>query len=327
MKRFYALAAMTALLALGSCQKTEVINESPLEIKFGAEIGKQTKAKIAFDAPDFGVFGYVNTEEWIGNENTENCLFDNIQYTKQNNEWKPQDDKLFFWPANGNEMVSFFAYSPWSNAGNVTFDVADGLTFNFPTTGNNDGSIDFMYSTPLLNQTYEDNINGVNLVFNHAMSQILFTVKTDENYIGKSQFKLESIVLKNIESNGIFTSKGDNNVWRTNTPAQKDYIFYNETTKEKQQNITKDVVYVGGNATRTKLYMIPQDATNLDFEIKYLQYDVEGTNVIQDITRTGKLALDWLANQRITYNVTISSHEITFNPQIEDWTDVPHNAK
>lgn len=242
MKRYFFIAAM-AILAVG-CQKTEIQNEVQTPIGFSTEVGKQTKAivqngqngKAAYltDQP-FGVYAYGHQ-----GTATPTPVMDNVEvsYTKATTGDNPTPEKWavstdqtvttkYYWPNDPNTTLNFYAYSPAQpktgvNSKKAAHQELTGTISHSEDTGlkltdyvHSNMYVDFMVATPVLNATYSDpNGDGANggdagvvpVDFGHKLTQVNFVVKiADTESYPNVDFKINSIVLNNIVSNGTYS--------------------------------------------------------------------------------------------------------------------------
>lgn len=136
MKKIFLFAAATAV-ALSSCSKNEVTTTSADNnaIGFGLYTGVATKGTVAststIQATDkgFGVFGYYDSSTTGGadgafaeDSSTPNFMF-NTHVTCTSGAWSYSPMK--YWPNNTRDVLSFFAYAPYSDNSSAT----NGITF------------------------------------------------------------------------------------------------------------------------------------------------------------------------------------------------------
>ena len=76
MKRLFIVASM-AIMAVG-CQKTTVENEVLTPIGFNTEVSKLTRATVAYEGTEFGVFSYANQNGALLNRPMENVKIENV---------------------------------------------------------------------------------------------------------------------------------------------------------------------------------------------------------------------------------------------------------
>ncbi len=187
--------------------------------------------------------------------------------------------------------------------------------------------------------------NGVPTLFKHKLSYVVFTVKTDKSYRvldgnlskpGDKIFTLQSITFKGLKYKGAYTQLSDEK-WEADE-ASTDQVYFNQPTvgqtiSDSQTTLTSDL---------TLNYYLPQKFTNAQyFEIVYtIKTQVTGTkSVTETVTRNVYLNPDksdaaeaepvkpfadgkWEIGKKYTVNLTFSLDEITWDPAVEDWTNV-----
>ena len=124
-----------------------------------------------------GVFAYLNGAAAPDFMNNQCATFDGTSA------WTYEP--LKYWPADGSDALSFYAYYPWRAAGGDTLDVAYDTEAKVPvlTYDNLDGSFDWMAAAqPSLK--YANGKDGVKLRFKHLLARVRFrfTVDDTEDY-------------------------------------------------------------------------------------------------------------------------------------------------
>lgn len=352
MKKVLLLAAAAGIV-LSGCVKNE-----PAET-FGA-----SDAKITFEAPavgastravpgeidnsaaypeneSFNVWGWYHENTYTSFDALTNYMTQAdgkpIMVAKEGNTWAPET--AYFWPKTG--KLTFAAYSPADAAGTYTH-TAEGLQiagFTVPAVG---GQYDLMYSDRAYNRTSSDNdykgsatntYDGVDIVFHHALSSIVFKVGTKENYSTGADidFTIKSITIKNVYNAGNFNETlTDGNGSTTRTPAwtatgdaNVEYVAF-----------TGEFAVPEDGATYTEptgaadLILLPQSFesnTAAVVEIVYT-YETAASGAIE-ATETFNLnsttnAMAWEPNKRYTYRIIFGLDKITFAPIVENWEDV-----
>ena len=262
---------------------------------------------------------------------------DPITVAKEGNTWAPETD--YFWPKTG--KLTFAAYSPADAAGTFTH-TALGLQiegFTVPAVG---AQYDLMYSDRAYNRTSSDNnysgsatntYDGVDIVFHHALSSIVFKVGTKEDYSTGADidFTIKSITIKNVYNAGNFNETlSDGNGSTTRTPAwtatgdaNVEYVAF-----------TGDFAVPEDGTTYTEptgaadLILLPQSfESNTAAVVKIVYtYETAASGAIE-ATETFNLnsttnAKAWEPNKRYTYRILFGLDKITFAPIVENWEDV-----
>ncbi len=304
MKKLFAIAAVVAV-ALTSCVKNEVITPNN-EISFKAVNHKNTKAEVygpiastTYPADEhFGVYAFHSANGFA------NTYMNNIEVEKYGSAsyWRHATD-TYYWPKDA--TLKFACYSPYEfGAGTVSADATKGVYFTgFSTTNDLSQQVDLMTSAV----SAEMSSGSVPVPFQHLLSQIKFTVKTDKEY--GAYDKVDSFRINSVKFT-VFSkadyNNGVANYWDNHAATME----YNALAAEYY--ITKD----GSKQTLgIPVMIIPQTAVaiTVDYTINYDNVNV----VTTDYTFTP--AVNWEKNTIYTYNLTIGLDEIKFEPTVVDW--------
>lgn len=353
MKKVLLLAAAAGIV-LSGCVKNEpaeTFGASDAKITFEAPaVGATTRAvpgeidnSAAYPtAEKFNVWGWYHENTYTSFDALTNYMTQAdgkpIMVAKEGNTWAPATD--YFWPKTG--KLTFAAYSPADAAGTFTH-TTQGLQiegFTVPAVGD---QYDLMYSDRAYNRTSSDNnytgsqtmnpYDGVDIVFHHALSSIVFKVGTKENYSTGADidFKIKSITIKNVYNAGNFNETlTDGNGSTTRTPAW---------TATGDANVayvafTGDFAVPEDGKTYTEptgaadLILLPQSFesnTAAVVEIVYT-YETAASGAIAAtetfILKNSTNAKTWEPNKRYTYRIIFGLDKITFAPIVENWEDV-----
>ena len=352
MKKVLLLAAAAGIV-LSGCVKNEpadTFGASDAKITFEAPaVGATTRAipgeidnSAAYPVDEkFNVWGWYHEGDYTNFAALTNYMTqangDPITVAKEGNTWAPATD--YFWPKTG--KLTFAAYSPADAAGTFTH-TAQGLQiegFTVPAVG---AQYDLMYSDRAYNRTSSDNnysgsatntYDGVDIVFHHALSSIVFKVGTKENYSTGADidFTIKSITIKNVYNAGNFNETlSDGNGSTTRTPAWKatgeanvEYVAF-----------TGDFAVPEDGRTYTEptdaadLILLPQSFEGNDAAVVEIAYTYEtAASGAIEATETFNLnsttnAKAWEPNKRYTYRILFGLDKITFAPIVENWEDV-----
>ena len=283
MKRFFILAS-AAIVALASCSKTQVVyNDAPEEIALKTVNMPMTKA--TYDA-NLGVAAFKM-------DNSE--YFPTTEFQLHNGVWT--GDK--YWPLS--TPLKFLAYGPFGQAGDVA------MTYSQIKADNVPAEIDFVYS-------YADNdgngytkkgaqVTGVYMPMKHTKAKVVITVQTGTN---EEVTKVELL----------------------NTPVKGDCTIAIPDGDVEWNSTAEDKVNVDFTTVFRHL-VIPCLPTTLRITYNSKNPDMEGLTV--DIPLDGVTMKDnnsqvvsgnWLPGYSYTYNITISSTQITIHGQTTDWIEV-----
>ena len=311
-----------------ACTKDDSMDElSNKPISFAASIGKSTKAVVDYPtSTPFGVTAFYKPEGSSSYQfEDENTYFKNLQI-QYSNSVLGNSTSTYYWPTKGS--LKFAAYSPYNKA-TMSYSSDDGLKMNF--TQDATASTDLMYAETTTDMTATS--NPVALTFNHALTQLYFTIRTTQ--LGYT-FRIKELTLQNVSSLGAFKTK-PSPTW---TPGSTfvNYPVYSAPSNgiligsDKEYPDNSDPDDHNSYVFSTHLYVIPQVITSVKIYIKYDLLVLGSLNIgdaEKTITLTGN---PWAMNQKIEYAITISQSgvtEITYTPKITDWStevETPINA-
>ncbi len=353
MKRILLFAAVAGA-ALAGCVKNE--SESGLiasdsKISFEAPVvGATTRAQageIGDKYPteeNFKVWGWYHEGDYTTFGDTQNNGWKNymtdatgnpiaVSYDNVNS-WVSATD--YFWPKTG--KLTFAAYSPADAAGTYSHTAA-GLQITGFTVAAVGEQYDLMYSDRAYNRTSSTNqyggtasntYTGVDIVFHHALSSIVFKAGTDANYTtANNTFKIKSITIKNVANAGTFNetlTDGTTNrtpAWTVTGEANNSYEAFSGDFTVPNDGTTREEP-----TNAADLILLPQSFVGNDAAIVEIKYTY-GTAASGEIENTETFQLNhatnvqaWEPNKRYTYNIIFGLDKIYFAPVVEAWDDV-----
>ena len=309
--------AMAAMVALASCTKTELVdNSAPTPISLKAVTGKMTKAEQTSNnfLQDLGVIAYVH--------NTSDLYFDNAKFIKKS-ETVTNDgggsstvtywDGGKYWPFESS--LNFVVYSPYNaattyNYANSTLSVSNvNIT---PDLGDDQlldmgDQIDYLYGSEYfkgidedsdqLPDGYDKNSGNVATTLKHASAKLTLSFKG-------SDVVIKSVSIKDavFEGSYVVTYPTGVAVW--------DY--------EETQNVTKlnwESAPLTNEPTENSISVMVVPTTAPDVKIRYR---ITGTQTDLDANIT--LSDQLVAGCEHTYVITVTPRAIQFgNPSINGW--------
>lgn len=245
--------------------------------------------------------------------------------------WAPATP--YYWPKEG--FLSFAAYSPFGVIGDVTYGAAGLSVVGHTVSTNTAEHVDFMYAPRVYNRnssTEEGDdddskykYDGVNILFEHAMSSIVFKVARKSGIDANTKITLKKITLTKPSLKADFKetitdgATYDASPKWSNWSSEDDIVaYYNATGTQLTESL---VEYV--NNTDDDIILIPQTLTdNVKVVLEYTitnpgSHDLDQVSEIQLNTHTPA----WGMGTRYTYNITIGMEEIIFDPAVTPWTD------
>lgn len=305
MKRFFILAS-AAIVALASCAKTEVVNNSgPQEIAFKQLTGPMTKAEQtqATLSGDMGVYALIN------NSQTNDFYFQNHQFTLKDGQTYWTGTNLY-WPLSGSlDFVVYAPYAAISNAlphyhpANNTLRVK---VDNSGKTSINDQT-DYLYGEKVY-RAYDKYTDHVDVTLKHALAKV--TVSFTGTHV-----KVSNVTLPSVYLSGTYTVDYDNEdeemmSWENyGQPASITLISPNTGDNGQTPVFTP----LDGTTQSASILVVPNNASTITFQYKLGDND---TAMNYEITPNGV----WKSGIHYTYSVNIDPKEIKIEPTVDtEW--------
>ncbi len=333
MKRIILLAA-SVMAILAGCTRTEIrsIADEPQQITFRTI---ETKAAGDFDKGNkFISYAWFleKGKAWDTNSADGQAYISGAQIAFDNdaNAWKASG-KTYYWPKQGS--LTFFAWT--DNTDTPTQTLAGcakdkGITFTAYSAFDNKNK-DLLVADIAKDMdgknltTHQGWKPGVPTVFHHVLSNLAFTIQTNDNYAGAT-YSLKSITLKNISTKGDYaqgspTATAAENVWTGHVDVKAMPVF----TSAAGQPVSSTVAKLAPSADDYSI-VLPQkfaDATP-EIEIVYtITTNYTGTAVVETVTETKSLkdiyTEGWVSGKKYTLNIKLSLNEILWDPSVEVW--------
>lgn len=340
------LFAAVASVALAGCVKNDPANggavASDAKISFDAPaVGAVTRAVAGeivnpYDKEEhFTVYARHYTGNYTNfNAGTPYMTAVETAYNETGNCWDSESagGQAYYWPKNG--KLTFQAYSPTDAALDCTPAwTASGFTFtNFTVKQNPAEHYDLMFSERSYNRTASTggtHYNGVDINFKHALSSVVFKVKTGDAYANHT-ITLKSIKLLNAYETGDFNQNlADLDGAMTTAAAwenqRSEYnAGYEVVTAEQELNETAADV-----TNANPIIVLPQElahagANNVSIAVEYTLHngtaEIEQTGLV-DIS-DGYSISEFELGKRYIFTLTFALDKIYFSPEVEAWEDV-----
>lgn len=374
MKKSLFFAAM-ACIAFAGCTEDEVFNtdlNQERAIAFSAPVvTPNTRAavevgKIYDPGLKFNVWGWWYESDAFNNYASGDLYIKEATASYDGNTWYPKNTEggYYYWPKNGS--MTFLAYSPASDKMKTAAEVdAGGLTLNDYVVSTKPSEMeDVMFSERVYDKiSSTDNTytgadapyDGVDLLFRHALSSVVFNLKLDKEYKG-TQVRIKSITLEDVASKATFkqnlddesgattnlptttgtSTNSDNAAAWTGQDVKVDYsvdivadgyVLNNDASPAAYWPCTGgdvEPVYHGTDDNKfryTDLMLIPQDLDGVTLKILYTIKTTDSAELDQVFTNTFTSSDIWKIGYRYIYNVTIGFDPITFAPKVSLWVD------
>lgn len=340
MKKFFILAA-AALVAIAACSKNEADTtayEQSRVINFSTVSGKATKTPLSGTVykttdPHFGVFCYALTDgkTWAANSADGQAYMNKIEisYNGTDKIWEPAS--TYYWPLSGS--LTFTGFSPYTEASKVAYAPATkAMTVTgYVAAATTAAQTDLMWAntqkdltdnqSTYTSESATSTLKGVNMVFHHALSQVIFKVKKAAG-LDDYTVTVNSITF-NAMSTGTLTVTDDSPVWGAATVKA---AYDSEGADVVAPNNSADFAVVG-NANM----MVPQTLTAenplaendqkfvITYSLKKGGVDLGQKEVTVALKTTDVTA--WEQNKIYNYNIVIDLNKIYFNPTMVDWVN------
>lgn len=354
MKKFVVFAGL-AVVALASCSKTESVLNNPQQtgsaITFQPLAAVQTKStpikKYETNTGDFRVYGWYQASDNFDPSQAYTLYMNNVlcsyvagdvDANEGEGTWRSTNN--YYWPKNG--KLTFSAYYP-ANA-DVTVDAVTGIAIKDYTIADATNQVDLMYSDRVFDRvssTQTDankDYDGVDLVFNHALSAADFSVKTAADY-GTDAIKIKSVEIVGALSKGNFaegykTGKDESHVakWSNLSNVATYTVSATEVYPkyiEKKNDSDKDSEQIGATCI-----LLPQTFSDdikvvVSYAIKYVdgtedkyldqvaEFPLKGTT-----DTNNKEIYGWEMGKWYHYTLTFTLDTIYFAPSVKDWVGV-----
>lgn len=357
MKKFVILAGL-AVVAMTSCSKTEGVlttqQQTESAISFQPLAAVQTKSPINEYLPETGSFNvyawYQASEKFDPSKdytlymNNVTCNYEKVGDIDDKADgvdtWKPAN--VYYWPKNG--RLTFSAYYPTTTA-NVEVTADKGITISDYTVANPSDQVDLMFSERAYDRystTQTDAVkeyDGVDIVFNHALSAASFTVKAADDYVDDA-IKLRKIEVVDALTTGTFSENLNNGyvddthkaewTWAADT---KNYTICTEDGDGK--TVTKGGWQAGVDCIFLPQVFSDKIAIKVTYAIKYIDgtetkyleqtavFPLKDTTTGSDPNKTAITA--WEMGKRYKYTFTFTLDKIYFAPSVKDWDEVEVN--
>ncbi len=242
MKKTTILLFGLTAFSLASCTEEESVNiDKGFPIEFRSAVGTRAEEITNANLSEITVSAFLNNQDFFLQLPFKKDL-------KKGSEGYFSSDTEYYWPGDDSE-ISFYAYSPAAPGGTVTLNHDTKTLTDFSPATAIEDQVDFISTDEVIGKKTTNEASGVELTFNHRLSQIEVQAKADNPaYI----FKISGVRIGQPLSKGSFDFT--TNTWTLG--ADKD--TYEETYSD-QITLTADPVSIMGSEGNAML--IPQQLT------------------------------------------------------------------
>lgn len=284
------LLAAVATLAMVSCSQNEIDGidngkqDGRKEIKFGYSPVTRSTEITTDNFNHFIVYAYAGADYSIA----ANLIINKGEFKKVT-DWT--STQKYYWPETGN--LSFLGY----NLDDAIYKT-DGAypTLEYTIKSAIAAQEDLLVSRHL-DQEYSS--SDISLPFQHALSQVLFTVEGDDADL---TYTVEKIEINQVNSVGTYDYQTTE--W-TATSTPEDYTI----TPNANVEVVGKTVQTFADASGVAILM-PQDVTGKTIKITYSAKHTDGAAVKVESPATVTLKGSWIPGKRTTYKLVLSAAQI-----------------
>ena len=335
MKRF-ALAALI-LGSLAACTKSNIQYELTEEISLQPVAEKATKAAYTDTAygegaPAFNVWAWwANVEpgksiaEFLSSGNIDSYI-DKGEFVHRNNgSWGGTIP--YYWPPEGS--LVFAGYSPAETLGGTfTYDIQNGdfKVEDYIQSSDIAQTVDLMwfdrtgisYNSNRNKNSNSQDVNGVPVIFHHALSWLEFRVVRNDNV--PDNWLVTELDLTDIETKADFNSNGTPQ-WTGQDVPHDIRVWSGSYLAQSTDKVLE--------STPAGVIVIPQECegkANLKVTYNLKKYDGTEDSWLRAQTVTLPLTAgtdenSWLPGKKYVYTIVFGNNEIRIAPTVTDWVD------
>ena len=338
-----ATAACTLFLAvgLGGCSTDHVIDPSGVDnnraIRFTPAVNVPqpkdgTRAATGHPVENgknmpnggsFGVYAYYRLNSGSTASSYSAELANNTKVT--NNGTAFTYSPTAKWPGQAGEQLAFFGYYPWQDqsttpaAGDpviaATPIAANAISLSYTTPADPAKHVDLMYAyTP-----FTGGFAPVDMEFHHALTRVNFKGKVEDYTV---PVQITSITVKDVKTKAaLMTAFGTNNTYWTAPITDTDMVLTPSNGLVANPVLTPTLSWVSkpGSTSETAgdLLVIPQSVQGMEVVV---EATIDGSP--ETFTFPLKDTPDWVMNQIVTYEITISGSGMRLVARFSaDWND------
>ncbi|MGL5681897.1 MAG: hypothetical protein ACRDDZ_02440 [Marinifilaceae bacterium] len=292
---------------------------------------------------DMGVFcAHSGTTDWSAQSSMNKMLNKRLTHNIETGRWIYDGEPVKWGLTTLADRFSFFSYSPFEkgiyhpgnnangNGIKVNENVVSGiptLTYTVPTE-RVASQPDLMFALPKYNTRYTGGF--VHLKMMHALSQITFSARVDDNYTGNNVY-IKNVTLKNLVGQATASILGDIPQWNAvgSTKINMSVEYKENPTAEIPNALNKVILTKTAQPISTAngaMFAIPQAINELKIpiEITFARTDNTGKEELLVLPYTllspaqnGK----WNVGEAYNYTVVFAEQTCTVKGKIVQWSD------
>lgn len=321
------------LFFLSSCTGEEVIGQSSAkQISFETYLAKgktRAAAKGTFAVCDeMAIYGYSHGgTRWSDlasiESGVEKKMHNNAVVKQDNNVWTYAP--IQYW--DGDDFHSFLAYYPYNKSFDSKF--YNGVIVEYTTPKEAKDQHDFLYTTPVSDQQWAEN-KKISFTFRHALSQVWFTIKTNDDYSRYYNIKVKQVQIAGIKDQADLNLKvsdaamnpWNNLVYSNSTSFTTSAICNKElSTEEKALTEGEEIFMLLPQTIETD-----QATASLTLEIEAQELGSPSYNNDNKVISFKIPATTWSKNNIYHYKITLNVEQalglvpiIIDDSEIVDW--------
>lgn len=319
------LFAAVAALAITSCSQNEMDGidngqKGKAEIRFGYTPVTRATVTTTNSLGNFTVNAYSSDGATYSTDALD--VISNGYFTKKNGEDVWESTEKYYWPVG--KKMHFFGYDTTSSEATFTKETAGYPTLKYTTWPDITSQHDLLVAK-LENQEYSTT-NAVSLPFKHALTQVLFNLKGDDETV--------TYTVKSVAINGVFKDGKYNyetGIWTDHINKEETGYVATPTNATVVNGTTATLLgtYTDNNDYNSTTLMlmpqtVPDDATivvTYSATKKYGDVDTEIHAESNPITVSlgGKT---WTEGKKTTYTLILSGDKVKIDGKIDtsdDW--------
>ena len=214
--------------------------------------------------------------------------------------------KTLYWPANLDEQLCFFAYSPAS----VTDYVATTAFPSFGYTVKEVSQEDLVVASALNKKRVSQ---GVALVFNHILTQLNFSASLTPDFT----YTITAISINNVANKGTFTYSNNIGAWK-DQGGTASYSYAGNFSA----TVANDILDL--STADNALMLMPQTLSEkAEISITYKVVANSTSQITFEGTKKVKISGDWIKGSNIRYKLILptGAQAITYDPDVNVWTN------
>ena len=269
----------------------------------------------------FGVYAYSQLTPSGTITSYDNELTDNTRITRSTNGTDFTYNPIAKWPIQADAKLVFYGYYPWQEQSSTPpsgaiIRVSSGMsgtspqmTIEYTTPTENSEQVDLMYAcTPMTS-----GFDAVAMNFHHALTRVNFKAKVEDYTL---PVIITSIIITDVQTGGKLTVAD-----HLTTPVWSSLAFPENMELNTSNGLNGSQLsqtLVSATTPGADLLLIPQSVQDLEVVV---EATLNGTKFPEPFVFPLKGTPDWVKNQIVTYEITLSSSGMKLVAKFGNWDD------